>query len=157
DVGRRFLQRLQQGVERRGREHVDFVNDVDLVPRPTRPELHVLADVAYLVDAAVAGPVDFQDVHVFAGGDALADLAAVAGRRRGPTDAVEGLGQDAGGGGLTHAPGPREEVGVGHAVAGQGIHQGLGGGLLADEIAELLGAVATGQDRVLGGGTRRGL
>ena len=38
DVRRRLLQRLQQGVEGPGREHVHFVDVVNLVPRPAGPQ-----------------------------------------------------------------------------------------------------------------------
>ena len=106
DVRRRLFQRLEQRVERRRREHVDFVDDVDLVARSAGPKLHVLAQLADLVDAVVAGAVDFQDVDVFAGGDGLADVALVARRRRRPLHAVERLGQDAGGAGLADAARP---------------------------------------------------
>ena len=67
---RRLFERLQQGVERLRREHVDFVDDVDLVACPAGPKLHVLPQFADLVDAAVAGAVDLQHVDVLAGGDA---------------------------------------------------------------------------------------
>ena len=40
DVGRRLFERLQQRVEGVLREHVDFVDDVDLVPRRDRPIAH---------------------------------------------------------------------------------------------------------------------
>ena len=78
----RLFQRLEQGVERLAREHVDFVDDVDLEPRPAGANVDVLPQLADLVDAAIAGAVDFQHVDVAAGADALADVALVAGRRR---------------------------------------------------------------------------
>ena len=53
--------------------------------------------------------------------------------------AVEGLGEDAGGGGLADAAGAGEEIGVGDAVALQGVGQGAGDGLLADEIGKVCG------------------
>ncbi len=71
----RLFQRLEQGVERLAREHVDFVDDVDLVARPAGADADVLAELADFVDAAVAGAVDFQHVDVAAGADALANVA----------------------------------------------------------------------------------
>ena len=81
----RLFQRLQQGVERLAREHVDFVDDVDLEPRPAGPHADVLPQLANFVDAAIAGPVDLQHVDVVAGADAAADVALVAGRGVGPS------------------------------------------------------------------------
>ena len=63
---RRLFQRLQQGVEGLAGEHVDFVDDVDLEPRPAGPHVDVLPQLADFVDAAVAGPVDLQHVDVVA-------------------------------------------------------------------------------------------
>ena len=65
-VLRRLFQGLQQGVERLAGEHVDFVDNVNLEARPAGPHVDVLPQLADLVDAAVAGPVDLQYVHVFA-------------------------------------------------------------------------------------------
>ena len=65
-VLRRLFERLQQGVEGLAREHVDFVDDVDLEPRPAGPHVDVLPQLADFVDAAVAGAVDLQHVHVVA-------------------------------------------------------------------------------------------
>src|SRR5262249_5973147 len=110
DVRRRLLERLEQGVESLPAQHVDFIDDVDLETGPGGPVLDVAADLADLVDAAVAGAVDLQHVHVLAGGDAAADLAGVAGRGGRAVDAVEGLGEDAGGGGLADAAGAGEQV-----------------------------------------------
>ncbi len=50
---RRFLERLQQGVEGRGREHVDLVDDIDLVARRDRGIADALKN---LPDIADTGP-----------------------------------------------------------------------------------------------------
>src|SRR5213076_931365 len=55
---RRLLERLQQRIEGGLRELVDLVDDVDLVAAPCRRVLHVLAQRADLLDAAVRRPVD---------------------------------------------------------------------------------------------------
>ena len=61
-VGRRFLERLQQPVEGLLRQHVDLVDDVDLVPEAGGGVGGVLAQAADVVDAGVGGPVDLLDV-----------------------------------------------------------------------------------------------
>ena len=53
--------------------------------------------------------------------------------------------------GLADAAGPGEQIGMGDAVAFEGIDQHLRDRFLADQIAELLRPIAAGQDRVLGG------
>ena len=64
DVRRRLFQGLQQGVEGPGREHVHFVDVIDLEPSPAGPQRGVLPQLAHLLDAVVAGTVDLDDVDV---------------------------------------------------------------------------------------------
>ncbi len=63
-VRRRLFQRLQQRVERRGRQHVHFVEDVDLVARVDRRVAHRVVDLAHVVDAVVRGGVHLDHVDV---------------------------------------------------------------------------------------------
>ena len=149
---------LSRALNAARREHVDFVDDVDLVAeRGWGGTGRCCAELADLVDAAVAGAVDLEHVDVVAGGDAACRCRT---RRRasavGPVDAVERLGQDAGGGGLADAAGAGEEVGVGDAIGLDGVGQGLGDRLLADEVGELLRPIAAGQDGVAFRGGRPG-
>jgi hypothetical protein len=64
DVLRRLFQRLQQRIEGLPRQHVDFVDDVDLVARLGRPVAHLLDDLAHVVDAGPGGRVHLDDVGV---------------------------------------------------------------------------------------------
>ena len=50
--------------------------------------------------------------------------------------AVEGLGQDPGGGGLAGAPGPAEQVGVGHPLVPDRVAQGQDDVVLAPDLGE---------------------
>ena len=113
DVGRRFLDRLQQRVERRRRELMHFVDDEDLVAVAHRsnrqPGDDHLADV---VDAGVAGRVDLEHVDVAPLRDLDAGIALTAGIGRRPLHAVQRRGEDARRGGLA-------------AAARSGEHEGL--------------------------------
>ena len=95
-----------------------------------------LADV---VDAGVGGGVDLEHVDVAALGDLRARLAHAARRRRGPLHAVQGPGEDAGGGGLAAAARPGEDERLGQALALEGIAQGAGDRGLAQDVVERLG------------------
>src|SRR5262245_65946262 len=61
-MGRRFLDYLQQGVEARRADHVRFVDDVDLEAAARRCEERTFAQVTGVVDAAVRGRVDLYDI-----------------------------------------------------------------------------------------------
>ena len=68
-VGRRLLQRLQQGVERLRRQHMHLVQHIDLVARLDRRVADAFQDVADVVDAGVRRRVHLHHVHVLAGHD----------------------------------------------------------------------------------------
>jgi hypothetical protein len=105
---------------------------------------------ADLVDAAVGGGVDLDDVD----GVALADLecrtrrccrARVWGVRGADLGAaVERSGEDAGDGGLADAAVAAEDVAVRDAVLRERVEQRAGDVVLPDDVGEELGAVLAG-------------
>src|SRR5208337_2832919 len=68
----RFFQRLQQGVERRRGEHVNFVDDVDFKVGGGGGVTASFTQLADLLDAVVAGAINFKDVEGATLGDFLA-------------------------------------------------------------------------------------
>ncbi len=58
----RLLQRLQQRVEGRRREHVYLIDDVHFLPTTLRGNAHRVPELANVVDAVVRCGVDFDDV-----------------------------------------------------------------------------------------------
>ena len=105
DVRGRLLERLQQRVRRRRREHVHLVDDVHLAPaRGADPEVHALDELAHRVDTVVRRGVELDEVEEGARGDrfaVLADAARLAVVAE--VQAVERPGEEAGGGGLAGA------------------------------------------------------
>jgi hypothetical protein len=63
-VRRRLLQRLQQRVERAGRQHVNLVDHIDLVAGLDRRIAHRIQQLAHVIDAGAAGGVQLQHIHV---------------------------------------------------------------------------------------------
>jgi hypothetical protein len=132
----RFLERLQQRVERVRRQHVHFVDEVDLVAAARGRVLHVLEQLARVVDLGARRGVDFDEVDEAALVDFLA-RGAHAARRGGDAGlAVEALGEDARDGGLADAARTREQERVMHAPLGQCITQRDPNVFLADEFGE---------------------
>ena len=72
DVLRRLFKRLQKTVEGLLREHVHFVDDVDLGARRNRAIARVLDDLAHVVDAGVGGRVHLDHVDMARFHDRLA-------------------------------------------------------------------------------------
>ena len=109
--------------------------------RPGVPRLDAGDQVAHGVDPPVGGGVQLDDVERPALGDLDARLADAAGLAVEGVRAVQGLGQDAGAGGLARAPGAAEEVGVGHPVVPDGVAERVADVVLAPDVGEALGPV----------------
>ena len=78
-IGRRFFKGLQQSIERRCREHMYLINDVDLVA-PFRRRVFDLSDqLPHLFDAAVGCRVDLDHIHRIARSDRRTGRALSAG------------------------------------------------------------------------------
>ena len=129
-VRRRLLECLEQRVERRRREHVDLVDDIDLVLAAHRGKVDGVDDLlAHVVHAGTACGIELVDVRVVALGDELALLAGAVGHaaaralgtRRLGIAAEQCLGKDARHGGLARAARTAEQVSVGQAPLGNGV------------------------------------
>ena len=138
----RLLQRLEEGVEGGGGQHVHLVDDVDLVFAYLGRDAYLLHQLADVVHGVVGCGVQLVDVvrALFIEGDAgfarVACLAVGSGMQ-----AVDGLGEDAGTGRLAHAARAAEEVGMGQLAGGNGILERRGQSTLADNRLEGGGAV----------------
>ncbi len=146
DVRRRLLDGLEEGVERRGREHVDLVDDEDLVAVAHRGDGEPLDDdLADVVDAGVRGGVDLEHVDVASFGNLDAGVALAARLGRGPLHAVECAGQDARAGGLAAPARAGEHERVGNPPALERVPEGLRDSLLAEHVVETLGPPLAGE------------
>ncbi len=160
-VLRRLFQRLQEGVERRGREHVDFVDDVDLVARARRRIAHAVVDLAHIIDAGMGSGVHFQHVDVPAFHDRLAMHARhrhVDGRslhRSVRQFVVQRAGENPRRGGLADAAHAGQDPGLRNAPGLERVRYGADHGVLADQIVETGGAVFTRQHAIMLAGLRQ--
>ena len=142
----RLFQRLEEGIERRGGQHVHLVYDVHLVSAYLGRDAHLLYQLADVVDGVIGGGI--QLVYVvrallvegFARFAFIARLAVGRG-----VQAVYGLGKDAGASGFPHPPGAAEQVGVGQLAGADGIFQRSGECALPYHGVEGGGAVFAGR------------
>ena len=159
DIGRRLFERLQQRVEGVLREHVDFVDDVDLVARRDRAIAHALGQVADVVDAGARRCVHFDDIDMPVLGDRPAMDALAAGRDRRAAgavraDAVERPRDDAGGRGFAGAADAGQDEGLRDAPGRDRVRQGTDHRLLPDHLGKSLRPVFAGENAI--GGRRFG-
>ena len=160
-VLRRLFQRLQERVERRGREHVHFVDDVDLVARTGRRIAHAVVDLAHVIDAGMGGGVHFQHVHVPAFHDRLAMHARhrhMDGRsldRSVGQFVIQRTGENPRGGGFSDAAHAGQNPGLRNPPGLERIRNGTDHRVLADQIFETGGPVFPRQHAIMLAGLGR--
>ena len=152
---RGLLKRFQKRVERVLGQHVNFVDDVDLVARGDRGVAHGLDDLAHVVDAGMAGGIHLDHVDMAPLGDGaarFANAARVDRRSALPVraDAVQRLGDQPRGGGLAHPAHAGHQKGVGQPVALDRIRQRLDHRVLTDQRIEALRAIFACEHAVSG-------
>jgi hypothetical protein len=134
---------LEQGIKSLGRDHVGLIEDEDLEAVPGRSEDSPLTKFAGVINAVVAGGIDFDDVERAAAVSRKLNAARAGstGFISGALLAVETAGQDSCRGGLATAPWTTEEIGVVDPVSGQRMAQRIGDLRLANEFGESLWAI----------------
>ena len=96
NVGRRFLERLEQGIKSLRREHVDLVDDIDLVGALYRCIVDTSNDLlADIVDTCTTCRVELVDIRMLTGCNKAALLAGTVGQLSCTLLAEQGLGEDA--------------------------------------------------------------
>ena len=112
DMRRRLFQRFQQGVEAVARQHVHFIDQIDLEAAARRGVLHVVEQIAGVFHLGARGGVDLDQIDK----TPLLDLTTVvAHAARGGGDpgfAVQTFCQQTGNRGFTDATGAGEKIGV---------------------------------------------
>ena len=139
---------LRRSIKGGGAEHVHFVDDVDLEAALGRSKTAVFAEVADLIDAVVGSAVDLDDVHAGTVHDGAGDFGIVVGCDTGATFGVECFGKRRSGTGLAGAARPNKKVGVRDTIGLDGVAQGADDMILPDELVELFGSPAPGDDLV---------
>ena len=152
-VRRRLFQRFQKGIERAFRQHVHFVDDIDLVARRDGRITHPLVDRAHIVNAGMRGRIHFQHVDMarFDDGAAMHALAWHGDGR--PAFALERLvieatRQNTRRGGFADPAHARQNPCLRNPSRRKGIGQGLHHGILPDQILEALRAVFARQNPI---------
>ena len=122
----RLLERLQEGVERTGREHVHLVDDIHAVLAYLRRYTHLVDQVADVLDGVVGRGIQFVDIERPLLVERCARLALVARVvRGGRVQTVDGLGEDACTGCFAHATRAAEQVGMCQLTLADGVAQGF--------------------------------
>ena len=135
-MGRRFFERLEERVEGACREHVDFVDDENLVLADDGRVLHTFNHIADVIDARIGSSVDFVNIHRVAAGNILAAIALTARVQRVRALAVQRTGENSGAGGFAHTTGAGKKECMMETTALDGVLKSLCDMFLTDHIAE---------------------
>ncbi len=133
---RRFLQNLQQRVERRAGEHMHLVDDVNAAVRGGGREHCLVPQLAHVVHAVVAGRVQLHHVHQAALVDAATKAAFAAGVAVLRVFAVDRLCQNAGAGGLAGSARPDKQISMAEMTGTHLIFQRFGDMGLPDHLVK---------------------
>ena len=145
----RLFQRLEQCIEGRIREHMNFVDDIDAVRAFERHELDVLADFTDIVHAGIGGAVNLDYIDGCPLSNLLTIDAGCAGRSGRPLLAVKRLRKNPCDGGFPDTTRAGKQVRVGNALGRDGIDERLHDMRLADHIVEGPGTVFSGRNLVI--------
>ena len=99
-------------------------------------------------NASIGGAVDLQDVEATTFLDLFADIVVWVEVSFWAFGAVEGFGEDAGGGGFPDSAWTDKKEGVGKATFGNGVGEGADDMILADELSKCARAVFAGENKV---------
>ena len=153
EVRRRLFERLQHRVEGVVREHVHFVDHVDLEARGRGRVGRAFEQRGHFINAAVRGRVHLDVIDKPAGIDRGAGLAHAA-RRGGDAalpvraHAIERFGEDARERGLADAAGAGEQISVVQPLLGERVRERTHDVLLPDELREVARPVFAGKDEI---------
>ncbi len=152
-VLRRLLHDLEQRVEAGVGHHVRLVDDEHAITRLGRRIERAVAQLAGVVDAAMAGCVEFDDVEVAgtAGSESHARRAGATGTRGGALDTVQRPRQDSRRRRLATPARTGEQVRVVDAPRVEGTAQRIGDVLLPHDVGEgsrAIGAIQSHASRV---------
>jgi len=147
---RRFLQNLQQRIERIRGEHVNFIDDIDFKSSPGRQINRIGNQLPHMLHLIVGGAVDFDYINILAGMNGLAAVARKArvNSRLFGFETIQRFGQNPRHGRLADAARAGKQISVGDSPRENRIFQRLRNGILTDNIIEGLRTVASCQNRI---------
>ena len=145
-IRRRLLQSFQKGIERRSRQHMHLVDDIDAVSADLRRNSHLIGQVADIVHRVVGGGIKFVDIEAASLVECTTRLTLIAGLGAIGILAVDSLGKDTRTSGLTHTSRATKQIGTRQLSALNGIFERRCDTALSHHRRKCLWAVLTGRN-----------
>jgi len=144
-----LLKSLQKRAEGRIAEHMDFIDDEDLVPIPGGIIASLINELANIVHAGVGRGVNFEHIHAIARRDLNTGDAIAAWLTRLAVVAVQRFRQNPRRGRLPAPSRPGEKKGMGYPAALKCVEQRAGDMFLPYEFMEILGTPFSRENLIL--------
>ena len=117
---------------------MDFIDNIDFVSSRNRAVVDRLDNFTRIVNASMAGRVNFQNVNMAAGGEGRTGFAYAAWLKRGfafaiGADTVQAFGKKPGCRGFADAANAGQDKGMGKPAKRQGVAEGAHQCILSDE------------------------
>ena len=78
-MGRRFFQSFKQSIECFFGQHMDFVDNINLIASHCRSKTDILTKISDFIDPAVTRTVNLNDIKTMTIGNTFADMAFITG------------------------------------------------------------------------------
>ncbi len=131
---RGFFKGLQERIEGSSGEHVDFVDDVDLVFGSCRKVVDFFDDPANIFNAVIGSCIHLDDIEEITTEDSFAYLALITGIAILGVEAIHSPGKYLCNGCFTGSPSPTKEIGMTDLRAENSLAEGLDDGILTYDI-----------------------
>jgi len=128
----RFLKGLEESVRGASTEHMDFVDDIDLVAGLVGGIVDLLTETADIVDTSVTGSVNFDDIQSPGLSYCLAHGAGITGLTLAIGETIHRLSQNTPGASLAGSPWATKKVGMRCTATTESVEQCLCYRLLAN-------------------------
>ena len=144
-MSRRLFECFQQGIKTVRRQHMHFVNQVDLEASTGWRVLHIIQQLPGVFDLGARCRIHLNQINKTALGDFLTGRTSTTRTSANPLLAVQALSQNPGDCRFTNAPGAGEQVGMMQTLFIQSINQGAQHMLLPDHLVKKTGSPFTGK------------
>ena len=147
-MGRRLFERFEHRIEGMARQHVDFVDHIDLEASRARRVDSLLKQLGHFIDASVGGGIELQIVDKTALIDFGTSLTNAARRCRDTGFTVERFGQNTRECCFTDTSGASKQPSVVKSLSSQCVREGANNVVLTDQRIERARAPFTRENQI---------
>ncbi len=136
-----FFESLEQGVECSRREHMDFIDNIDLVFSLVWFESRLLDEVSHILDSIVRCSIDLDTIEHISFIKSYTVSTFMAWITILQIETIDSLCEDTSGGSLAGSTRTREYIGMTHSILDERSTEYIRDGILSDDGVPVTGAI----------------